>query len=61
MPVMNGIEATRQIRVLGVSMPVVGLTADITRETRAAGLQSEMNEVLLKPIKFRQFAECVHR
>ena len=61
MPVMNGIEATKQIRALGVTIPIIGLTGDITKETQAAGLQSEMNELLLKPIKFTQFIECLRR
>ena len=32
MPVMNGIDATKEIRCLGLALPIVGLTASVRRE-----------------------------
>lgn len=61
MPVMNGIEATTRIRQLGVAVPIIGLTADITKETSQAGIQSEMSEILLKPLKYQQFVDCIRK
>ena len=61
MPVMNGIEATARLRQMGVGVPIIGLTADITKETYNAGIDSDMNDILLKPLKFRAFVECINK
>lgn len=52
MPIMGGIEATRQIRKLRVhhDIPIIALTASAMREDREAGLQAGMNAYVTKPI-----------
>jgi len=50
MPVMNGYEATAQIRKRGAHIPIIALTAAATIEDRAKVLQMGMNEHLCKPI-----------
>jgi len=50
MPVMNGYEATAQIRTRGAHIPIIALTAAATIEDRAKVLQMGMNEHLCKPI-----------
>jgi CheY-like chemotaxis protein len=50
MPVMGGIEATSQVRGLGFSGMIVGVTGDITVEDNARFLESGVNDVMLKPL-----------
>jgi len=49
MPVMDGFEATRQLREQGYEVPIIALTAnasdDIKRKTEDAG----MNDLVIKP------------
>ncbi|CAN0253209.1 unnamed protein product [Ectocarpus sp. 6 AP-2014] len=49
MPVMSGLEATRQIRKLGLEFPIAMLTADVTEISRQAMLGSGADFILLKP------------
>ena len=54
MPVMNGYEATRAIRLLerpdAKTIPIVAMTANAFAEDIAASLQSGMNDHVAKPI-----------
>ncbi len=54
MPVMNGYEATRQIRMLNdeakKNIPIVAMTANAFAEDRLQALESGMNEHIAKPI-----------
>ena len=55
MPVMNGYEATRQIRKLSdptrAQIPIVAMTANAFEEDRQAALDAGMNEHLAKPFQ----------
>ncbi|MEE2000138.1 ATP-binding protein [Alkalimonas sp. MEB108] len=51
MPVLDGAEATRQLRAEGFSLPILALTADVLAEDQASFLQAGCNEVLSKPIE----------
>ena len=54
MPVLDGIEATRQIRSMPPprgSVPVLALTADAGDEARRACLEAGMDDYLAKPIR----------
>lgn len=53
MPLMNGYEATRQIRALGTvasKIPIVAMTANAYAEDRKQALEAGMNAHLAKPI-----------
>jgi CheY-like chemotaxis protein len=50
MPVMDGHEATRQIRVFAPDLPVIGLTAYALAEERDKCLASGMRDHVTKPI-----------
>jgi len=51
MPEMNGIEATRAIRELGVVTPIIALTANAMQGDREMFLESGMNDYMSKPFK----------
>ena len=54
MPVMNGIELVKHYRVVALGqerMPIIGLTADITPQTRQRCLDAGMDACLTKPVE----------
>ena len=51
MPVMNGIEATKQIREIGYTNPILGLTGSLIDKDIKDFIDSGANEVLAKPLK----------
>ena len=66
MPVMDGLEATRQLRA-GVAgeaarrLPVLALTANAFTEDRAACLAAGMDDFLTKPVQVQALCEAIAR
>ncbi|MGA1370105.1 MAG: ATP-binding protein [Pseudomonadales bacterium] len=52
MPIMDGLEATRQLRASGCELPIVAVSADALAAHRAAALQAGCNAYVTKPIDF---------
>ncbi len=62
MPVMNGVEATRQIRALAApygDVPIIALTANATAEFSSVCRNAGMNDHLSKPIDHEVLRDCV--
>ena len=51
MPRMDGLEATRQIRSLGIDTPIIGMTASAYAEDRVRCLDAGMDDFLTKPLR----------
>ncbi|WP_439560229.1 ATP-binding protein [Roseinatronobacter sp.] len=50
MPIMDGVEATRQLRADGVAVPIIGVTANAFSEDRDACLAAGMDAFVPKPV-----------
>lgn len=59
MPKMDGLEATRKIRGLGKTMPIVALTANAFDDDRNACFDSGMNDFMTKPVSAEELTEMV--
>jgi signal transduction histidine kinase/CheY-like chemotaxis protein len=63
MPVMDGFEATRQIRAAETvkHTPIIALTARAQEEDRQLCLQAGMDDYMRKPIELAKLAEALNR
>ncbi|MBC7699842.1 PAS domain-containing sensor histidine kinase [Aquabacterium sp.] len=61
MPVMDGYEATRQIKALAPSMPIIGLTAHAFEVARQQGLGAGMSDYLTKPYMINQLIKTIRK
>ena len=65
MPIMDGYEATRQIRKLKntetANIPIVAITANAFEEDRQKALEAGMNEHVSKPIDMERLLEVVKK
>jgi two-component system, sensor histidine kinase and response regulator len=61
MPEMNGYDATREIRRLGYSIPIVAVTANALKGEREKCLDAGMNDFLTKPFKSADILPVLQR
>lgn len=59
MPIMDGYEATKAMRTLGVDTPIIALTASVSIEAEEAAKSSGMNDYLTKPINPKDLKEVL--
>ena len=63
MPIMDGYEATRQIRKLKnpetANIPIIAMTANAFEEDRQKALEAGMNEHVSKPIDLERLLEVL--
>ena len=61
MPEMNGIEATLAIRELGVTTPIIALTANAMQGDREMFLESGMDDYMSKPFKIDELVAMLKK
>lgn len=61
MPVMDGATAAREIRGLGFSHSIIGITADAHDDARVRALAAGCDELLAKPVSRRDVVDCLVR
>ena len=65
MPVMDGIEATAEIRKAEdeyyKNLPIIALTANATSEAQEMFLREQMNDFVAKPIQMHEIATCLKK
>ena len=61
MPVLNGLDATRQIRLIAgyEAIPIIALTANVQPEHKAQAQEAGMNDFLGKPFNFDELLATV--
>lgn len=59
MPRMDGLEATRRLRAMGIDTPIVALTANAMQGDRAECLAAGMDDVLTKPFTAQDLLNSV--
>lgn len=61
MPELDGLEATRQLRQLGLGLPIIGVSASDNRTAQEACFAAGMNDFLAKPIDADMLWGCLTR
>ena len=59
MPLMDGFEATRQIRTFMPELPIIALTAHVTAEDENLAILSGCNEYVTKPVSKAKLLEII--
>ena len=59
MPVMDGLEATRRIRAMGLDVPIIALTAHALESDQRKSLEVGMNGHLAKPYRLQDLDELL--
>jgi len=61
MPNMNGYDATRKLREMGVKTPIIAVTASALQEEQKRALAAGMNHCLTKPFKKKDLVPVLDR
>lgn len=61
MPIMNGIDATKEIRKVNREIPVIAQTAYAMADDKKRALEAGCNDYLAKPISVRNLTNIIHK
>lgn len=61
MPVMDGIEATKELRNKGYHHPIVAVTANAFAEDRASALDAGCDDYLAKPVNIQEMLQLIRK
>ena len=61
MPVLNGLDATRELRKAGVLTPIVAMTANVLKGDREICLSAGMNDYIGKPVKLNDLQHTLQK
>ena len=61
MPVMDGLEATRQIKAMRPNLPIVALTAHVLPGDREKTAAAGCDDYVTKPVSTQQLAVCIRK
>ncbi len=61
MPVLNGLDATREMRKAGISIPIIAMTANVLKGDREACLEAGMNDYIGKPVKLNDLQHTIQK
>jgi CheY-like chemotaxis protein len=61
MPVLNGLDATRELRQAGVMTPIIAMTANVLKGDREACLNAGMNDYIGKPVKLNDLQHTIRK
>ncbi|KAJ7521103.1 hypothetical protein O6H91_19G038000 [Diphasiastrum complanatum] len=59
MPVMDGHEATRELRAMGIKVPIVGLTGNALESDRNQFLAAGVDDFFTKPLSRHQLVKLL--
>lgn len=61
MPVMGGLEATRQLRAMGIGTPIIAMSANAFKDDVERSLKAGMNAHLSKPIDEKLLVKMIYK
>ena len=61
MPLMNGFDATKEIRTFNKNIPIFCLSANVFEEDQEKSLEYGMNEFLEKPLKKEKLIKTLNK
>ena len=61
MPVLDGYEAARRIRMIDADIPIVAITANAIKGDYEKCMEAGMNDYLCKPIDIEKFGDIINR
>ncbi len=61
MPVLDGFEASLQIREKDLDIPIIAMTANTYQDHHKKCLDSKMTDVLYKPFKSQELYQIIYK
>ncbi len=61
MPVLNGLDATRELRKAGITTPIIAMTANVLKGDRETCLAAGMDDYIGKPVKLHDLQHTLQK